>query len=100
MSVLRENSRPGRAVALAAVLLAAGVSMASPGAAAADAAPVDVEREGLTRIGTEAAVPEYGTRMAKTCLQALGVDGRRLATVLAHPILGLWTGAGEKEASR
>lgn len=45
-----------------------------------------VAREGLTRIGAEATPPSYGTRMAELCLQALGVDARRIAAALAHPL--------------
>ncbi len=47
-------------------------------------------REALLRIGNEDVPEDYGTELTRLCLQALGVDARRIAAVLRHelPILG------------
>lgn len=46
-------------------------------------------REALVRIGTEDVPANYGDEMAQLCLQALGVERRRLATVMKHELPAL-----------
>ena len=43
-------------------------------------------REALLRIGGGHASRQYGDEMSALCLQALGVDSRRIATVMRHAL--------------
>jgi AcrR family transcriptional regulator len=46
-------------------------------------------REALLRIGEERTPPDYGAQVVELCLQALGVDARRIAAVLRHELPSL-----------
>lgn len=46
-------------------------------------------REALLRIGSGGASRDYGDEMSALCLQALGVDARRIATVMRHELPAL-----------
>jgi AcrR family transcriptional regulator len=46
-------------------------------------------REALSRMGKERTPPSYGSQMTELCLQALGTDSRRIASVLKHELPSL-----------
>jgi AcrR family transcriptional regulator len=43
-------------------------------------------REALFRIGREGVAPDYAAQVTELCLQALGVDARRIASVMKHEL--------------
>jgi AcrR family transcriptional regulator len=70
----------------------------APSAVAARDLLFGAVRQALLRIGTERTPPAYGAQMTELCLQALGTDERRIATVMNHELPSLPAEAARKGA--
>jgi AcrR family transcriptional regulator len=46
-------------------------------------------REALLRMGSQRTSPDYGTQITELCLQALGIDSRRIAAIMKHELPSL-----------